>query len=127
MPVIDGTYLCDRPAETDFVVIDEFDDVTTEEEQKRFANFVQQLAEQRTPLHFVLCGVSESVRELLKAHESSYDFAPGDQNLQANVSAYISSTRDRAFDTAAPHHVYVLSEKLFWEMFSDPTFARSIR
>ncbi len=127
MPVIDGTYLCDRPAETDFVVIDEFDDVTTEEEQKRFANFVQQLAEQRTPLHFVLCGVSESVRELLKAHESSYDFAPGDQNLQANVSAYISSTRDRAFDTAVPHHVYVLSEKLFWEMFSDPTFARSIR
>jgi hypothetical protein len=126
MPLIDGTYLCDRPGESDFV-INEFDDVTTETEQKRFANFVQQLAEQRAPRHFVLCGVSKSVRELLKAHESSYDYAPCAQNLRANVSANISSTRTRDFDTSGSHHVYVLSEKLFWEMLNDPTFARSIR
>lgn len=124
LPVI-GTYLCDRPGETDLLIVDEFDEVRTEGEQKRFAAFIQQLTEQQIPTHFMLCGVSESVRELLKPHESSYDYAQHDQSLEANVPACISRTRDQAYDADTAHHVYFLSEKLFWEMFSDPTFARS--
>ena len=123
--VIDGTYLCDRQGESDFLVIDEFDEIATEREQRRFANFVEQIAEQRTLIRFVLCGVSEPVRELLGAHESLYDYADTEGPFTCPPSSG-ANEREQALEASRQHHVYVLSEKLFWEMFEDPTFARSL-
>lgn len=126
LQVIDGL-LCDPSGETDFLILDAFEDAGTEAEQRRIANFAQQLAEQRAPVRLVLFGVSESVRELLKPHESCYDCVLNGQTLQTNASDCISSKKGRLTGIRAPHHVYVLSEKIFWEMLSDPTFARVFR
>jgi hypothetical protein len=58
--VIEGSYVCDRQGQSDFVVIDEFDEIATEAEQRRFAGFVKRIAEQRTP--HVLCFVASQIR-----------------------------------------------------------------
>lgn len=123
---IDRTYFCERQGEPDFFVIDEFDEITTETEHQDFASFVRQIAEERTPIRFVLCGVSEPVRELLGAHESIYDYLVTGQPLSTEAAFSAADRRDQAIESGLPHHIYILSEKLFWEMFEDPTFARSL-
>ncbi len=114
-------------------VIDEFDETANDAERARFADFINQIAERDLPVRFVLCGVSEALKKLLGAHESSYDSAdlmrPGTkcEALEANMRRpgdappYNSPPH-----TVAPHYVHLLSERLFWEMYSDPTFARSL-
>lgn len=123
---VQGSYTCDREGQSDFVVIEEFDEIATEAEQTRFASFVKQISEQRTPTHFVLCGVSEPVREILGAHESLYDYVDAEETCSTNPGS-VAKMSKQSVETRLPHHVYVLSEKLFWEMFEDPTFARSLR
>ncbi|MFY9909932.1 MAG: hypothetical protein WCF22_13680 [Candidatus Sulfotelmatobacter sp.] len=125
--VIQGSYVCDRQGQSDFIVIDEFDEIATEAEQRRFASFVKQIAEQRTPTRFVLCGVSEPVREILGAHESLYDYVDAEEPRPTEAACGVAKVIKQPFETRVPHQVYVLSEKLFWEMFEDPTFARSLR
>ncbi|MFZ3266218.1 MAG: hypothetical protein WA172_19585 [Terriglobales bacterium] len=106
------------------LVIDEFDEITSEAERTRFADFIKEIGNRHSPLHFVLCGVSESVRKLLGAHESCYstDFAQPSPDARIEV---IDSTTPGA-SHGLPHYVHLVSERLFWEMFNDPTFARSL-
>jgi hypothetical protein len=125
--VIEGSYVCDRQGQSDFVVIDEFDEIATEAEQRRFAGFVKRIAEQRTPTRFVLCGVSDPVREILGAHESLYDYVEAEETGAMDPKSSVAKPSKPAFEARVPHYVYVISEKLFWEMFEDPTFARSLR
>jgi hypothetical protein len=109
------------------VVIDEFDHVADGEERARFANFVKQISERRVPVHFVLCGVSEALKALLSAHESSYcfdDVSPAGRGNDVTLES-ISSTAE-ALRQSTPHYVHLLSEELFWEMLDEPTFARNL-
>jgi hypothetical protein len=123
---IDRTYFCDRQGERDFFVIDEFDEITTETEHQGFANFVRHIAEERAPIRFVLCSVSEPVRELLGAHESIYDYLATGKPFSTQAASGTANRREQAIEPGLPHRVCILSEKLFWEMFEDPTFARSL-
>lgn len=124
--LINSSYVYDRNGTDDFIVIDEFDKVTNQVEQRRFANFIGQIAEQRTPIHFVLCRVSEAVREILGAHESCYANSKPERPESTHAVPSVSNITAHAVQTDLPHHMYVLSERLFWEMFEDPTFARSL-
>lgn len=108
------------------VVVDEFDHVATEEERARFAEFVQQLTERRVPIRFMLCQVSETLKELLAAHESSYCFVE-DSALCGSGRKSCSVDRQPDVSAQAPHYVHLISEDLFWEMVNEPTFARSLR
>lgn len=107
--------------EATLFVIDEFNRVATDEERHRFADFVHHISD--LPIHVILCGVSESLEELMQAHESRYryvdDFA-GIPNLEG------LSSKLEAMGKKIPHYVNIVSEELFWEMFNDPTFARSL-
>ena len=106
------------------LVIDEFDAITSEAVRTRFADFIKEIGDRRSPLRFVLCGVSESVRKLLGAHESCYSTDCARPNPDARIEVIESTTPGASH--GLPHHVHLVSERLFWEMFNDPTFARSI-
>ena len=114
--------------EDTLVVIDEFDETTAEEDRSRFAEFIRLIEERRLPIRFVLCGVSESVKKLLGAHESSYHCLEDMDLTRTGPAARfeIIGVSPESLGNGSPHYVHLVSEKLVWEMFNDPTFARSL-
>jgi hypothetical protein len=117
-----------QASDRNLMVFDEFDQITSDSERIRFAEFVKQISDRRVPMRFVLCGVSELLRELFRAHESSYfysdnlDFQRTDENACLENIEKLEDSRK----ATVPHQVHMVSEELFWEMFNDPTFARSL-
>ena len=114
--------------EDTLMVIDEFDEITAAADRPRFADFIKQIEERSLPIRFVLCGVSDSVKKLLGAHESSYHCVE-DMDLprmRPEAKFEVIETSTESLGKGSPHYVHLVSEKLFWEMFSDPTFARSL-
>jgi len=107
--------------QTTVFVIDEFNTVTTDEERRRFADFVHHISD--LPIHVILCGVSESLEELLQAHESRSRYV---DDFAGIPDLGVLSAKLDALGKRAPHYVNVVSEELFWEMFNDPTFARRL-
>jgi hypothetical protein len=107
------------------LVIDEFDEITSKAEPARFADFIEQIGDQHLPIRFVLCGVSESLKKLLGAHESCYSSSDVTQPTPDTRFKDTKTTSD-GLNHDVPHYVHLVSERLFWEMFNDPTFARSI-
>jgi hypothetical protein len=107
------------------LVIDQFDEITSEAERTRFADFIQQIGDRNLPLRFVLCGVSESVKTLLKAHESCYSTTDFTWPSREGKVEVVETTRQR-LSHGSPHYAHLMPERLFWEMFNDPTFARSL-
>ena len=105
------------------VVIEQFDQIASEMERTRFATFIKQTTDRSIPTRFFGCGVSQAVKKLLGAHESCYLM----EDMQPSPPADASLKISEALEPGSPHYVYLLSEKLFWEMFSDPTFAGSLR
>jgi len=120
------------------VVIDEFDRITRDAERTRFADFIKQIGDQRISIRFIFCGVAESLEKLLGAHESSYRYIEGvelprlswdarweiiDRAAEALKVKVGSHPRFRiaAISDGFPHYVHLVCEKLFWEMFNDPT------
>lgn len=108
-------------------VIDQFDEITSDEERARFADFITQIADRRAPVRFVFCAVSESVKRLLGAHESCYSENTEVSRPSRDLNFEIIDRPAEALKTKGPHCVHLVSENLFWEMFNDPTFARSLR
>jgi uncharacterized protein len=119
------------------VVIDEFDQLTTDEERARFAEFIKQIGDRQLGVRFIFCGVAESLEKLLGAHKSCFRYIEGVEVPQLSWDA-----RQEIIDTAAkalnvtvgthprfriaaisdgfPHYVHLVSEKLFWALFNDP-------
>jgi hypothetical protein len=106
------------------VAVDAFSDITNQAEQYLFENFLKEIADRGTPVRWVCLGVSEALRELLRAHESSYDYVDADPPVNTGRRFGLREKPPQA-DTA--HPVHLISEKLFWNMLSDPTFSRSLR
>jgi Cdc6-like AAA superfamily ATPase len=111
------------------VVIDEFDQVTSDTERARFADFIKQLSDLRLPIRFIFCGVSESLKELLGSHESRYRSTENREpsQVRGDTSFEVVDSSAETLKVTHPHYVHLLPEELFWDMFNDPTFARSIR
>lgn len=114
----------DREEDT-VLVIDEFDEITSDAERTRFADFIKQIGDRQLPVRFVLCGVSESLKKLLGAHESCYSNTDFTRPIPDTRIEVIEATSPD-LSQRLPHYVHLVSERLFWEMFNDPTFARSI-
>jgi hypothetical protein len=120
---------CNGRNEKTAFVIDEFDELANEVERARFVDFIDQIGERKLPIRFVLCGVSEALTKLLRSHESCYDsidFTWQGSGAKTEDEAEPLEAPGRRLGQHSPHHVHLLSERLFWEMFNDPTFARSL-
>ena len=53
------------------IVVDEFDQLDNKDEQKHFATFAKQLSDKHVPVHFIFCGIGESIDAIMTAHESA--------------------------------------------------------
>jgi uncharacterized protein len=119
------------------VVIDEFDRIASEPERSHFADLIKQIGDQRIPIKFVFCGVSESMQKLLGAHDSCYRYLDGIELLGLSYEARFEiidaaakalgvAVDDRpryriaAISDGFPHYVHRMCEHLFWQMFNDP-------
>jgi hypothetical protein len=115
-----------HPDEDITAVIREFGQVISNEERKHFQDLLLEISEQRGPVRFVLCGVSDSLYELLRAHESCYEYTRSAKPVSVAGTGYLeSSTSDRS--AATEHYVHIVPETLICEMLSEPTFARNLR
>jgi len=128
-----------RNNESTVVVIDEFDRITSDQERTQFADFIKQLGDRRVPVHFVFCGVSESLEKLLGAHASCYRYLEGIELktlswearfeiIDAAAKALHVTIEERpryriaAISDGFPHYIHRMCEKLFWQMFDDPVY-----
>jgi uncharacterized protein len=125
------------------VVLDEFDLIKDPKEKERFADFIKQLGDQQINVQFILCGIGESLDELLGAHGSCYRYLTGIEVprlyfdarwsiIDASSSALgITVGDDPRFRIAAisdgfPHYVHLVCEKLYWEAFNDPKPCKNV-
>jgi len=119
------------------VVIDEFDQVSSDAERTRFADFIKQVGDRQLGIRFIFCGVAESLEKLLGAHKSCYRYIEGVEVTQLSWDARQAiidgaakalnvtvGTHPRfriaAISDGFPHYVHLVSEKLFWALFADP-------
>lgn len=119
------------------VVVDEFDQVLSDTERGRFADFIKQVGDRQIGVRFIFCGVASSLERLLGAHKSCYRYIESVEVTQLSWDArqaIIDSAakalnvtvgthprfRIAAISDGFPHYVHLVSEKLFWALFRDP-------
>ena len=125
------------------VVIDEFERIKTPEDRMLFADFIKQLGDQSIPLKVIFCGIGSALDELLDSHHSCYRYLMPiqlerlgyDGRLEIIDSARRAlhldmddTTRFRiaTISDGFPHFVHLVCEKLFWKVFEDPLFVKSV-
>jgi uncharacterized protein len=116
------------------IVVDEFDQLDNKDEQKNFATFAKQLSDKHVPVHFIFCGIGESIDAIMAAHESAdryfHTVSLGQLPWEAryeivNVAADVLGVeidentviRIARISDGFPHYVHFISEKLFWNVF----------
>ncbi|MER9442193.1 ATP-binding protein [Mesorhizobium sp. M0340] len=127
-------FLCENFTSNPVVVIDEFDQLQSREEQGNFANFIKQISDRHIPARFIFCGIGESVDAIMAAHGSADRYfhtvklgqLPYDaRNEIIRIAAQrlgieIDDTtvyRIAKISDGFPHYVHLLSEKLFWRVY----------
>lgn len=116
--------------------IDEFDRLEDEKDRRLFGDFVKQIGDRDIGLKLVICGIGDSLQDLLSAHESAYRYIEG-----INLEPLIWQTRQDIMMSAAdalnldidiatryricvisdgfPHFIHLVCQKIFWRTFED--------
>ena len=127
----------DRVDRRPVVIVDEFDLLKTEHDQRLFAEFIKQLGDQSVKVAFIFCGIGQSLDGLLSAHASCYRYLEGielkrlhwsgrreiiDRSSQSLGVAVNEDSRFRiaAISDGYPHYVHLICKKLYWHLFSLP-------
>ena len=122
---------------TPVIVIDEFDQISSDEEKKRFADFIKQASDQDLNMKFIFCGIGSSLDDLLGVHLSTtrylaaieLDRLPHDARWEIITGAahalgvtveHETKVRIGTISDGFPYYVHLLSEMLFWQLFNDP-------
>lgn len=129
-------YINERRSGQTVVVIDELERMRDETEKTKLAEFINSISSVQTETKFVLCGIGQTVEELLGAHKSatrkletieleriSHDelwkiVSTVADALHVKVDAdYLM--RSSILSDGFPHYVHLIGESLFWAMFDD--------
>jgi Cdc6-like AAA superfamily ATPase len=119
------------------VVIDEFDRIKSDEDKVLFAELVKNLSPRNLDLRLILCGIGQSVDDILGAHLSSGRyFEPLElEKLHHNFLWDIIQTaadklrveipretlvRVSIISDGFPHFVHLIGECMFWAMHDSP-------
>ncbi len=123
-------------SEKPIILIDEFDKVTAKDEQEHFADFIKQVSDQHVPVHFIFCGIGDTIDGLMKAHKSvnrylhpvkleRLDWDPRIEIVE-NAAKALGIEIDRTttlrickISDGFPHYIHLLAEKLFWIVFEE--------
>ncbi|MER9435829.1 AAA family ATPase [Mesorhizobium sp. M0618] len=127
-------FLCDSYAGSPVVVIDEFDQIGSKEEQEYFTNFIKQVSDKHVTARFIFCGIGESVDAIMAAHGSAdrYFHTVGLAQLPWEARFDIVTVaadrlgieiddntiyRIARISDGFPHYVHFVTEKLFWRVY----------
>lgn len=116
------------------VVVDEFDQITKEDDQKAFANFIKQVSDQHVDAKFIVCGIADSPDVLMSAHASADRYFHTveltklpwearfeiDQDASSKLGIFEDEStiiRIAKISDGFPHYVHFISEKLFWRVY----------
>ena len=128
-------FLTENYAENMVIVIDEFDQIKEDSHQRAFASFVKQVSDKQVPARFIFCGIAENVEDIMSAHgsadryfhtvelgqlpwEARFDIvttAADQLGIEVDENSVIRIAR---ISDGFPHYVHLISEKLFWQVFS---------
>lgn len=134
-------YINERRSGQSVVVIDELERMRDEGEKTKLAEFINSISSVQTETKFILCGIGQTVEELLGAHKSatrkletieleriSHDelwkiVSTVADELEVKVSSnYLM--RSSILSDGFPHYVHLIGESLFWSMFDDQNECR---
>jgi uncharacterized protein len=130
-------------SDTPIVVLDEFDRIRDADTRHIFADLIKHLGDKKVNLKFTFTGVAGSLSELLGAHQSairqlatielgrlSWD-ARWDISLAVARDFQLELPRDIYVRIAAvsdgfPYYVHLITEKMMWRAWEDPSDVRAI-
>lgn len=118
------------------VVIDEFDQLSCQEDREKFASLIKHIGDLRMPIKIFFTGIGKSIKELLTAHHSCYRYITAveleplswdgrlefidlvadafDIDIDRDTSIRISAISD-----GFPHYIHLICQQLLWVMFED--------
>lgn len=119
------------------VVIDEFDVIRDQETRRTVASFIKHVSDQEIPLKFIICGIGDSLDEMIGSHLSTGRYlapiqldpiphearweiikAAGDA-LGVHIDRE-SIVRSGIISDGYPYYIHLIGERLFWAMYDDP-------
>lgn len=127
-------FVTDEVGKNLVIVVDEFDQVSDEADQKAFANFIKQVSDQHVDIKFIVCGIADSPEILMAAHASAdryfHTVELGKLPWEARFEIVVDASKKLGIITddstviriakisdGFPHYVHFISEKLFWRVY----------
>ncbi|HZU63178.1 MAG TPA: ATP-binding protein [Novosphingobium sp.] len=118
------------------IIIDEMERIESQDEKIKIAEFLNSISSVQSNSKFILCGIGQSVEDLLGAHRSATRKLEtiGLERINHSELWKILSTAADALDVSLntdflmrasilsdgfPHYVHLIGESLFWAMFDD--------
>lgn len=132
-----------RSGVTPIVVIDEFDQLSSDTEKKYIADLIKQLSDQRINLRLIICGIGSSLDELIGVHLSTdrylatipLDPLPHDARWKILTTAADalgvkidrdSQIRIGQLSDGFPYYVHLMGEQIFYQVLDDPEFIAEV-
>ena len=129
-------FLSEKMGGRSVLVIDEFDQISSSDVQRDFANMIKQVSDKHVNVCFIICGIAESAEALMAAHGSAdrYFHAVdlGKLPWEARIEIVETAAEDLGIKIdkstvyriamicdGFPYYVHFISEKLFWRVFED--------
>jgi uncharacterized protein len=132
------SYVAQLNQKQPIIIVDEFDVIRDEETRRTFASFMKHISDQEVPLRFIVCGIGDSLDEMIGSHLSTgrylmpieLDRLPYDARFEIieSAAAELGMKVDREtiirialISDGFPYYVHLLGEKLFWAIWDDNT------
>lgn len=128
--------VCKFHSEAPVIVIDEFDQIDSENERRLFANFLKDLGDRGVNVKLIFTGVAQSLTKLLGKHESSFrqlhtiglerlNWSGREDIVKEAVHSFeIEIDPETVYKIAKisngfPYFVHLITEKILWCAFDN--------
>ncbi len=129
-------YLASINSKVPVIVIDEFDVIEDQSTRHTFASFIKHVSDQEVRIRFIICGIGDSLDEMIGAHLSTGRYLMPIQLERLSHDARWEIIRSAALELRVkvddntmirigqisdgfPYYVHLLGEKLFWAVLDD--------
>lgn len=126
--------ICESHSEHPVIVIDEFDQISSEKQRKLFATYLKDIGDRGVNIKLIFTGVGLSLQNLLGDHESSFrqlhtiqverlNWTAREQISREAIESFGLTIDDEVVYLIAkisngfPYFVHLLTEKILWSAF----------
>jgi len=142
--VITLQYVSELHSREPVVIVDEFDQVASNEDKKRFADLIKQVSDQEIGMRFIFCGIGASLEELIGVHLSTDRYiAPvaveplshdalweilNTTSAELGVTVgHEENVRISRISDGFPYYTHLIGEHMFRSMFYDDEDADTVK